>query len=66
MDKMGITYAFESFTQLAAAQKQFRRAAILWSAAEQLGEESFRAAWAEGRAMKMQEAIEYALKLSSD
>ena len=93
MDKMGITYAFGSFAQLAAAQKQFRRAAILWGAAEQLGEtlnlllipskenlytslisdtraqlgeESFRAAWAEGRAMKMHEALEYVLTLSSD
>ena len=66
MDKMGITYAFGSFAQLAAAQKQFRLATILWGAAEQLGEESFRAAWAEGRAMKMHETIEYALTLSSD
>jgi hypothetical protein len=90
MDKMGITYSFESFAQLTAAQKQFNRAAILWGAAEnvgetlnlllipskknlytslipdtraQLGEESFRAAWSKGKAMKMQGAIEYALQL---
>jgi non-specific serine/threonine protein kinase len=93
MDKMGITYSLESFAQLAAVQKQFKRAAILWGAAEtlgetlnillipskeslytslisdtrtQLGEVSFHAAWAKGKAMKMQEAIEYALSLASD
>jgi predicted ATPase len=88
MDKAGITYLLEAFAQLAAAQKQFQRAAVLWGAAEQLrqtlntlripskeilytsrlpairaemGEKLFREAWAEGRAMKMQQAIEYAL-----
>ena len=88
MDKMGITYSLETCAQLAAAQKQFRRAAVLWGSAEQLrytlkqlpdplrekldtslipatraqlGEETFAEAWAEGRKLKMQEAIEYAL-----
>jgi predicted ATPase/transcriptional regulator with XRE-family HTH domain len=87
-DKAGIFYSLSAFAQLAAAQKQFKRAAILWSAAEklgqslnlllipskeglytslisetnaQLGEELLAAAWAEGRTMKMQEAIDYAL-----
>jgi predicted ATPase/transcriptional regulator with XRE-family HTH domain len=90
MDKMGITYSLVAFAQLAAAQKQFKRAAILWGAAEQLGEtlnmllipsreelytsmipdaraelgeESFAEAWAKGRKMKMQEAIDFALIL---
>jgi len=89
MDKMGITYSLAAFAQLAAAQKQFKRAAILWGAAEQLGEtlnlllipsktqlytsmipdtraqlgeDVFSAAWMEGRKMKMQEVIKYALK----
>jgi tetratricopeptide (TPR) repeat protein len=93
MDKMGMTYSFAVFAQLAAAQQQFIRAAALWGAAERLGEtlnfllipseentytsliletrtqlgpESFEAAWAEGKAMKMKAAIEYALKLSGD
>jgi predicted ATPase/DNA-binding XRE family transcriptional regulator len=88
MDKSGTIYSLEAFAQLAAAQKQFKRAAVLWGAAEQLrqtlnlllvpsreqlytslisdaraqlGEEIFREAWAEGRAMKMQKAIDYAL-----
>jgi non-specific serine/threonine protein kinase len=87
-DKLGTTYALASFAQLAATQGQFRHAAILWGAAEKLGEtlnlflftardqlhtsqipatraglgeEAFRSAWAEGRALKMQEAIDYAL-----
>jgi predicted ATPase/DNA-binding XRE family transcriptional regulator len=89
MDKMGIAYSLAAFAQLAAAQKQFKRAAVLWGAAEQLGETLnlllipsktqlytsmipdtrvqldegvFSAAWMEGRQMKMQEAIKYALK----
>jgi len=37
-DKMGIMYSLASFAQLAAAQKQFKRAATLWGAAEQLGQ----------------------------
>ncbi len=88
MDKAGITYGFEAFAQLAAAQNQFKKAVVLWSAAAkmrqtlnlllipsrekiyasllpaaraELGEEAFAVAWAEGKAMKMQEAIEYAL-----
>jgi hypothetical protein len=90
MDKFGITYSIAAFAQLAAAQKQFKRAAILWGAAEQLrrslnllpftsndyfhtslisearaqlGEEDFADAWSEGRKMKMQDAIDYALAL---
>jgi tetratricopeptide (TPR) repeat protein len=88
MDKAGFIYSLQAFAQLAAAQKHFERAAVLWGAAEklrqalnllldplkeklhtslittartQLGEETFAAAWAEGRTMKLQEAIEYAL-----
>jgi non-specific serine/threonine protein kinase len=90
MDKMGITYSLEAFAQLAAAQKQLKRAAILWGAAErlgqsinfsvtlsrsplytssipetrrQLGDEIFQAAWAEGGALRMHDAIDYALSL---
>jgi non-specific serine/threonine protein kinase len=90
MDKTGIFYSLSAFAQLAAAQKQFKRAVILWSSAEklgqslnmllvqsneglytslisearaELGEEAFVGAWAEGRKMKMQEAIRYALTL---
>ena len=89
MDKLGIAYSFAAFAQLAAAQRQLERAAILWGAAEhlgqtmnlvlvpsregpdkaaftetraQLGQEAFAAASAEGRTMKMQEAIAYALR----
>ena len=88
MDKAGITYGIEAFAQLAAAQKQFQRAARLWGAAEklhqtlnlllppsrekiykslmlethsQLSREEFDAARADGLAMNMQKAIEYAL-----
>jgi non-specific serine/threonine protein kinase len=87
-DKLGITYSLASFAQLAATQGQFRRAAMLWGAAERLGEtlnlflftardelhtsripdtrtrlgeEAFHSAWTEGRALKMQQAIDYAL-----
>jgi predicted ATPase/transcriptional regulator with XRE-family HTH domain len=38
MDKAGIFYSLSAFAQLAAAQKQFKRAAILWSSAEKLGQ----------------------------
>jgi non-specific serine/threonine protein kinase len=89
-NKTGIASSLEAFAQLAAAQKQFKRAAILSGAAEQmrqtfttlldpskkelytssipdvrkqLGEAAFETAWAEGRTMKMQEAIDYALAL---
>jgi hypothetical protein len=36
MDKSGIIYSLEAFAQLAATQKQFERAAVLWGAAEGL------------------------------
>ena len=88
MDKMGIAYSLAAFAQLAAAQKHFERAALLWGAAEGLGEiinlrliptgeelysslntgagppleeQEFQAAWARGKRMKMQEAVDYAL-----
>jgi tetratricopeptide (TPR) repeat protein len=35
MDKVGIIYSLEAFAQLALSQKQFRRAVVLWGAAEQ-------------------------------
>lgn len=93
MDRAGILYSLEAFAQLAADQNQFRRAVMLWAAADhlrqssnlaarsvredlygspiptartQLGEESFHAAWADGWAMKMQQAIDYALTLPGD
>jgi hypothetical protein len=88
VDKSGIAYSLAAFAQLAAAQKQFKRAATLWGASEklrqslrvlpftskdqlftslmpatrtQLGEDVFVASWADGRRMKLEEAIEYAL-----
>jgi predicted ATPase/transcriptional regulator with XRE-family HTH domain len=36
MDKAGIAYALEAFAQLAVAQQEFKRAAVLCAAAEQL------------------------------
>ena len=93
MDKMGIMFSLASFAQLAANQKQFKRAAILWGAAERigeglnflllqthiplytsliqgtgaaLGEERFDAAWADGKAMRLQEPVNFALDLLPD
>jgi hypothetical protein len=90
MDKAGITYGIEAFAQLAASQKQFQHAVVLWGAGEQLHqalnlllppsrekiyrslllearsqlrEAEFEAAWAEGQAMNMQEAIQYASRV---
>jgi hypothetical protein len=90
-DRVGIVYVLEAFAQLAAAYSQFKRATVLWGAAEKLsqaitlyliptksqiytssipaarahlGKEAFQEAWEEGRSMKTQEAIAYALALS--
>lgn len=38
MDKLGIAFSLAAFAQLAAAQKQLKRAAILWGAAGHLGQ----------------------------
>ncbi|MCI0552847.1 MAG: tetratricopeptide repeat protein, partial [Anaerolineae bacterium] len=89
MDKLGLAYSFEGLAQVAAAQGQPERAAILWGAGsrlresmnipldpsrediytsfiprtrEQIGDDLFNEAWKKGEAMKLEEAIDYALR----
>jgi non-specific serine/threonine protein kinase len=38
MDKLGIAYSFEALAQIAAAQEEPERAAVLWGAADRLRE----------------------------
>jgi predicted ATPase/transcriptional regulator with XRE-family HTH domain len=88
MDKLGIAYSLEGLAQVAAAEEEAERAAILWGAANrlrealnipiessraeiytslmpitrnQIGEEAFDQAWKRGKAMTLNEAIDYAL-----
>lgn len=92
-DILGIMYSLASFAQVAASQGKYRRAAVIWGAAEKigetlnmflvnsreplhtslipetraaLGETAFHTAWTEGRGLKMQQAVDYALDLSTD
>jgi non-specific serine/threonine protein kinase len=88
MDKLGFAYSLEGLAQVAAAEEEPERAAVLWGAARhlrqtlhvvlepsreglyislipetraQIGEERFDELWKKGQAMKLEEAIQYAL-----
>jgi len=89
MDRYGIAFSFEGLAQVAAAEEEPERAAVLWGAAhhlreamstpsdpsreevytsliprtrKQIGDDRFNTAWKKGEEMKLNEAIEYALK----
>jgi len=89
MDKLGMAYSFEGLAQVAAAEEEPERAAVLWGAGhylresmntplepsrqdlytsliprtrEQIGEMLFNEAWKKGEAMRLEDAIQYALQ----
>jgi predicted ATPase/transcriptional regulator with XRE-family HTH domain len=89
MDKYGIAFSLEGLAQVAAAEEEPERAAVLWGAAhhlreamstpsdhsreevytslipgtrQQIGEKLFEEAWKKGAAMKLEDAIEFALQ----